>query len=92
LDMSWTHPPTWRERYDPARVAQANNQWTLIPGNILRRGESVIIGPGPCGTVDTAGGIADGTVPGAKTAAVRKLQHELGIAPAQVGAVQVETC
>ena len=34
--------------------------------------------------MDTASGIADGSVPGAKTAAVRKLQHELGIAPAQV--------
>jgi hypothetical protein len=43
--------------------------------------------------VDTPEGIADGSVPGAKRAAVRKLQHELGIPPEQVpavGAVQVE--
>ena len=34
--------------------------------------------------VDTDEDIAAGTVPGAKRAAVRKLQHELGIAPEQV--------
>mmetsp|Transcript_7326 Transcript_7326/g.18639 ORF Transcript_7326/g.18639 Transcript_7326/m.18639 type:complete len:237 (-) Transcript_7326:278-988(-) len=34
--------------------------------------------------VDTAEDIASGSVPGAKRAAVRKLQHELGIPPAQV--------
>lgn len=34
--------------------------------------------------VDTAEDIASGSVPGAKRAAIRKLQHELGIAPADV--------
>eukprot|EP00041_Stephanoeca_diplocostata_P004643 m.48521 g.48521 ORF g.48521 m.48521 type:complete len:315 (-) comp15261_c0_seq2:101-1045(-) len=34
--------------------------------------------------VDTREQVADGTVPGVKRAAVRKLQHELGIKPAQL--------
>lgn len=34
--------------------------------------------------VDTDADIANGTVPGAKSAAIRKLQHELGISPHQV--------
>ena len=34
--------------------------------------------------VDSPEGIADGSVPGAKRAAIRKLQHELGIPPEQV--------
>jgi len=34
--------------------------------------------------VDTDADISNGTVPGAKSAAIRKLQHELGISPDQV--------
>ena len=40
--------------------------------------------------VDTPEGIADGSVPGAKRAAVRKLQHELGIPPEQVPAAAMK--
>lgn len=36
--------------------------------------------------VDTPAAIADGSVPGVKAAALRKLHHELGIAPGQLPA------
>jgi isopentenyl-diphosphate delta-isomerase len=36
--------------------------------------------------LDSDEAIADGSVPGAKAAAVRKLQHELGISPQQLPA------
>ena len=38
--------------------------------------------------VDSPQDVADGTVPGAKNAAVRKLDHELGIPASQVPASQ----